>query len=105
MKSINYNNEIIEITIEKKKLFGGVSTKTITIQMNDIAKVAKEEFEGNLNSVTFFLKDNNEEFITLDEMKEKSELTSVLDFLIKSRDKYSYEVKLLDIETLEEKDI
>ena len=105
MKSINYNNEIIEITIEKKKLFGGVSTKTITIKMNDIAKVAKEEFEGNLNSVTFFLKDNNEEFITLDEMKEKSELTSVLDFLIKSRDKYSYEVKLLDIETLEEKDI
>lgn len=105
MKSINYNNETIEITTEKKKLFGGVSTKTITIQMNDIAKVAKEEFEGNLNSVTFFLKDNNEEFITLDEMKEKSELTSVLDFLIKSRDKYSYEVKLLDIETLEEKDI
>ena len=105
MKSINYNNEIIEITTEKKKLFGGVSTKTITIQMKDIAKVAKEEFEGNLNSVTFFLKDNNEEFITLDEMKEKSELTSVLDFLIKSRDKYSYEVKLLDIETLEEKDI
>lgn len=105
MKSINYNNEIIEITTEKKKLFGGVSTKTITIQLNDIAKVAKEEFEGNLNSVTFFLKDNNEEFITLDEMKEKSELTSVLDFLIKSKDKYSYEVKLFDIDTLEEKDI
>ena len=105
MKSINYNNEIIEITTEKKKLFGGVSTKTITIQMKDIAKVTKEEFEGNLNSVTFFLKDNNEEFITLDEMKEKSELTSVLDFLIKSKDKYSYEVKLFDIDTLEEKDI
>ncbi len=105
MKSINYNNEIIEIITEKKKLFGGVSTKTITIQMKDIAKVAKEEFGGNLNSVTFFLKDNNEEFITLDEMKEKSELTSVLDFLIKSKDKYSYEVKLFDIDTLEEKDI
>ena len=105
MKSINYNNEIIEITTEKKKLFGGVSTKTITIQMKDIAKVAKEEFGGNLNSVTFFLKDNNEEFITLDEMKEKRELTSVLDFLIKSKDKYSYEVKLFDIDTLEEKDI
>lgn len=105
MKSISYNNETIEITTEKKKLFGGVSTKTITIQMNDIAKVAKEEFGGNLNSVTFFLKDNNEEFITLDEMKEKSELTSVLDFLIKSKDKYSYEVKLFDIDTLEEKDI
>ena len=73
--------------------------------MKDIAKVAKEEFGGNLNSVTFFLKDNNEEFITLDEMKEKSELTGVLDFLIKSRDKYSYEVKLFDIDTLEEKDI
>lgn len=105
MKSINYNNEIIETTTEKKKLFGGVSTKTITIQMKDIAKVAKEEFGGNLNSVTFFLKDNNEEFITLDEMKEKGELTSVLDFLIKSKDKYSYEVKLFDIDTLEEKDI
>lgn len=105
MKSISYNNETIEITTEKKKLFGGVSTKTITIQMKDIAKVAKEEFGGNLNSVTFFLKDNNEEFITLDEMKEKSELTSVLDFLIKSKDKYSYEVKLFDIDTLEEKDI
>ena len=82
-----------------------MSTKTITIQMKDIAKVAKEEFEGNLNSVTFFLNDNNEEFITLDEMKENSELTSVLDFLIKSKDKYSYEVKLFDIDTLEEKDI
>lgn len=105
MKSINYNNEIIEITTEKKKLFGGVSTKTITIQIKDIAKVGKEEFEGVLNSVTFFLKDNNEEFIILDEMKEKSELISVLDFLIKSRDKYSYEVKLFDIDTLEEKDI
>ena len=105
MKSINYNNDTIEITTEKKKLFGGVSTKKITIQMKDIAKVAKEEFGGNLNSVTFFLKDNNEEFITLDEMKEKSELTSVLDFLIKSKDKYSYEVKLFDIDTLEEKDI
>ena len=105
MKSINYNNDTIEITTEKKKLFGGVSTKTITIQMKDIAKVAKEEFGGNLNSVTFFLKDNNEEFITLDEMKEKSELTGVLDFLIKSKDKYSYEVKLFDIDTLEEKDI
>ena len=105
MKSINYNNDTIEITTEKKKLFGGVSTKTITIQMKDIAKVAKEEFGGNLNSVTFFLKDNNEEFITLDEMKEKSELTNMLDFLIKSKDKYSYEVKLFDIDTLEEKDI
>ena len=105
MKSISYNNETIEITIEKKKLFGGISTKTITIQMKDIAKVAKEEFEGNLNSVTFFLKDNNEEFITIDEMKEKGELTNMLDFLIKSKDKYSYEVKLFDIDTLEEKDI
>lgn len=105
MKSINYNNDTIEIITEKKKLFGGVSTKTITIQMKDIAKVAKEEFGGNLNSVTFFLKDNNEEFITLDEMKEKSELTNMLDFLIKSKDKYSYEVKLFDIDTLEEKDI
>ncbi len=105
MKSISYNNDSIEITTEKKKLFGGVSTKTITIQMKDIAKVAKEEFGGNLNSVTFFLKDNNEEFITLDEMKEKGELTNMLDFLIKSKDKYSYEVKLFDIDTLEEKDI
>ena len=105
MKSINYNNEIIEITTEKKKLCVRVSTKTITIQIKDTPKVGNEEFDSNLNSVTFFLKDNNEEFITLDEMKEKSELTSVLDFLIKSKDKYSYEVKLFDIDTLEEKDI
>ncbi len=105
MKSISWNNDTIEIITEKKILFGGISLKTNIIKIQEIKKVTKEEFAGNLNSVTIITQDDNEEFIILKEMKEQSELISMLDFLIKSKEKYAYEVKLLDIETLEEKGI
>lgn len=99
MKTIHLINDSIVIEEEKKRLF---STKMITkeILLDDIVEVRREEFKGNLNSMTICLKSNQEEFFIAEEC---SDLEGLYQFLIKQRELgKKIQITKIDIETLEE---
>ena len=98
MKIIYLRKESILIEEEKKRLF---STKIVEkeIFLDDIIEVTREEFKGNLNSMTIFLKNNQEEFLI---NEQSSNLEELYQFLIKQRENgRQIKISKIDIETLE----
>lgn len=98
MKTINLRDDSILIEEVKKGLF---STKTVTTEiiLDDIIEARREEFNGNLNSMTIMLKNNQEEFLINEQC---SDLEGLYQFLIKQREN-GRKIKIIkfDIETLE----
>ena len=65
--------------------------------------VRREEYQGNLNSMTIILGDNKEEFLIAEECPE---IEGLYQFIIKQRE-LGKKIKItkIDIETLEENEI
>ena len=104
MKRINYDNNKIEIITEKKKLFSKeIREKILTILIDEIASIRKDIFQNQLNSMLIVRKDETEEFITAEELKEPQELQNLYNFLFNKKDEKNYDVFEIDIETLEMK--
>lgn len=103
MRKINYNDHNIQIITEKKKIFSkDVKRKQKTISIDEIALVRKELYHGEWNSITIITKDNHEEFIPAEELKEQEELKNLYEFLIAKRKEKQFEVRILEIETMHE---
>lgn len=104
MKKINYNDHNIEIISEKKKIFSNqIKRKVTTIPIKEITSVRKEIFQGKWNSMTIVRNHRAEEFIIVEELEEQNEIENLYNFLLDKRKERNYEIKLLDIETMEEK--
>ena len=101
MKRINYNQEQIEIIIEKKKLFGGVKEEVISIQLNEIAKVTKELIGGSVVGLTIFFINGNEEHIDMSDV-ENAITDELFNFLQENKSNYIYKIAIFNVDTLEE---
>lgn len=102
-KKINYNDHNIQIVTEKKKLFSKeIKRKVTTISINEIKMIRKELYQGQWNSMTIETKKGQEEFIVSEELEGNQELESVYNFLITKKEEKQFEVRILEIETMEE---
>ena len=102
MKKVLLKDEAIVIE-EEKKIFFSTKIETKEILVDNIVKVTREEFQGNLNSITIFYNDNQEEFLMVEEC---SDLENVYEFVLKQRE-LGKQIKIVkfDIETLIETEI
>lgn len=105
MKKIELKEKSIIITTQKKKLFGGLSEKTLEINLEDIELVSKEMFGAVLNSSTIFLKNGQEEFIAAEDLESEIKLNEMLEWFINNKINYGYRMEMLNIETMEREEI
>lgn len=105
MIRLEYNSQKIQITNQKKKLFGGIKEVVTEVCYEDIDKVTKEMFNDTLHSMTIISKNGDEEFIIAEKLENGSVLNDLFDYLLERRNEYSYRLSLLDIDSLEETDV
>lgn len=102
MKNVSFDNEKITIVEEKKTLFSKKIVNT-EIPVESIREVNREEFKGNLNSMTIFFGKNDFMSMTLEEC---SNLEELFQFLVELRDSgKTFKIILFDIETVQSKEI
>lgn len=104
IKKINYNEHNIQIVTEKKKLFSKkIKRKVTTISISDIRMIRKELYQGQWNSMTIETRNGQEEFIVSEELEGEQDLENVYNFLITKKEEKQFEVRILEIETMDEK--
>lgn len=101
-KEIYFRKDVIIIEEEKKGLFSSNKVKK-EILIDDIIQISREEYQGNLNSITILLKDNKEEFLIAQEC---FDLEGLYKFVIKQRD-LGKRIKIIkiDIETTKKTEV
>ena len=104
MKKVLIEKDKIELSYERKKSFFRKSVPVIeTIKLTEISKVGRGEYKGELYDVTMFCKDNNEFYVSSDEVFDLKILNELYDFLCEKSNEYGYIVEVFDIETLDVK--
>ncbi len=69
MKEIVIEENQIAIRETRKKIFSKeFITKERNIYIENFSKIVKEEYQGNLNSISLYTKDGQEEFFTTKEI-------------------------------------
>ena len=82
MKKLSFDEEKIELSTEKKKLFSKENQIfVITIPIEEIESASSEMIGDTLNSSTLIKKDGEEIFIAADELEDASKLSEMLEFL------------------------
>lgn len=104
MLEINIEEDQIIIRETKKKIFSKeVITKERNIEIKNLSKIVREEYQGNLNSISLYTKDGQEEFFTTKQIENLETIFSEIVSLKKTES--NFQVNKMDIETLEETEI